>query len=200
VGQASAPANVTFVVSAPLPVTLTDFTAAAVPSGADLRWQTASETTNAGFTVQRSLDGTRFVDVTWVPAAGRANGAATYAYLDREAARAGDGLTRFYRLRQEDTNGTRTFSPVRELRLAPPVAPVFFPNPVPVGGGIELRGWPRELPVEVQVLTLTGQVLRALYLAPGHRALALADLPSGSYLLRLSSPGQPPRTLPLHQQ
>ncbi|TPG72469.1 hypothetical protein EAH73_04390, partial [Hymenobacter nivis] len=91
----------------PLPVTLTSFAAVAQGPDALLSWTTAQELNNAGFEVQVSTDGTAFAKLGFVAAASP-NSSEARAYQFRDAT-AGKQGTRFYRLRQLDTDGKESF-------------------------------------------------------------------------------------------
>ncbi|MFD2720733.1 T9SS type A sorting domain-containing protein [Hymenobacter monticola] len=114
----------------PLPVTLVDFTALAEgPAAVRLRWATASELNNAGFTVERSLDGRAFAAIGKMAGAGTSTTAHTYALLDGQLPAGAKQL--YYRLRQEDTDGVVTYSPVRSVafEVSPNTLFSLYPNP-----------------------------------------------------------------------
>ena len=100
----------------PLPVVLTAF--AAQRQGADglLTWTTASEQHNAYFQVESSPDGSTFTALGRVGGAGTTTTAHAYQYLDADLARYAAPRV-YYRLRQVDTDGTSTYSPVRTLAV-----------------------------------------------------------------------------------
>jgi hypothetical protein len=93
---------------APLPVTLTAFQGKATETGVALKWETASERNADYFEVQRAeglADG--FRSLGQVKCAGNSTQKHAYQFADAAAA----GL-HYYRLRQVDTDGTESFSPV----------------------------------------------------------------------------------------
>ena len=100
---------------APLPVELIRFTATRQGPAASLSWATASEQNNRGFEVQVSTDGREFRTLTFVAGAGNRGTPRHYRYLDDQTNQAG---LRYYRLRQLDTDGATSFSPVRTLHFA----------------------------------------------------------------------------------
>ncbi|RZK32076.1 MAG: T9SS type A sorting domain-containing protein, partial [Hymenobacter sp.] len=170
----------------PLPVTLTSFGAARQASGAvQVRWATASEQRSAYFEVQRSLDGQAFMSVERVAAQGTTTQAHTYASLDQMAP-AGQ---LYYRLRQADTDGTSTFSPVVALAAATTTAatalPSLYPNPAHDYLVVSFAAGEK-----VQVLDLTGRSLQTTSLSASGQ-LSIAALPAGSYLLRVFTSSQP---------
>lgn len=164
----------------PLPVTLSRFDAAWTPSGPVLNWATASETNNDYFAIERSLDGIAFKTIGRQAGAGTATTAHAYQYADAEGA-ALAATTLYYRLRQVDSNGKATYSPVRlvaidHTRLA------LFPNPATAS--TSLTGAAPSAPV--RVLDALGRVvLTGATDAAGSAQLALpAGLPSGVYIVR----------------
>jgi hypothetical protein len=104
-----------------LPVVLTAF--AAQRQGADglLTWATASELHNAYFQVESSADGATFTALGRVAGAGTSGAAHAYQFLDANLARYAAPQV-YYRLRQVDTDGTSTYSPVRTLAVPPAAA------------------------------------------------------------------------------
>jgi hypothetical protein len=100
--------------SGQVPVELTSFTALIAPKGIDLRWETATETNNQGFEVQRSVDNKNFVKVAFIPGIGTSTEKQYYSYLDNTE------LTGsiFYRLKQLDFGGNYNYSNTVEITRA----------------------------------------------------------------------------------
>ena len=172
----------------PLPVTLLEFTAQAEgPAAARLRWATASELNNAGFTVERSLDARVFAAVGTVMGAGTSSSRHDYTLLDQKLP-AGATLL-YYRLRQNDLSGDFSYSPVRTVALAPQAAGfVVYPTHVPTGqAATYLYTGPPE-PATLQVLDLLGRVVRTARVdGRAEGEVPLADLAIGSYVLRYTT-------------
>ena len=108
----------------PLPVELLSFDAKKVDEQIDLDWETAAEVNNAGFWVERSINGQPFTSIGWIASKGSNS---QYAYTDTDVSVSG---TYYYRLRQLDFDGRQTLSrlvPV-VVELAGPSAQIF-PNP-----------------------------------------------------------------------
>ncbi|MCX2739476.1 GDSL-type esterase/lipase family protein [Pontibacter anaerobius] len=98
----------------PLPVELTAFGARTNTQGQVLlEWQTASETNNAYFEVQRSQSGKDFQPIGQVKGSGTTVVAQNYTFTD-SAAMSG---TLYYRLKQVDTDGTSSFSKVAQVQV-----------------------------------------------------------------------------------
>ena len=116
--------------TAPLPVELSAFTA--TPEGKTavrLAWATASEKNSQAFEAERSGDGRTFKRIGAVAAAGSSSASRSYELLDGELP-AGTAVL-YYRLRQVDSDNTFSYSPVRIVALAGPLAKglTLSPNP-----------------------------------------------------------------------
>ena len=174
--------NTNLTLAGPLPVELTAFTAEVRGRAAHLAWGTASEKNNRGFAVEASADGSTFRRIGWVAGAGSSSAPRQYQYDDNTLA-ATSGPTAYYRLRQLDTDGTESFSPVRAVAVpaGPALSLQLWPNPareaVTVAG--PAPGQP------VQLLDLTGRVLQMAPMpASGPLQLALSGLAPGVYVVR----------------
>jgi hypothetical protein len=107
--------------AAPLPVELVSFTATATGPGALLSWATASEKNNAYFDVEASADGRTFERIGHVASHGSTARASAYGLRDASLARYASPVV-YYRLRQVDTDGRFSFSPVRSVAVVAPTA------------------------------------------------------------------------------
>jgi hypothetical protein len=172
----------------PLPVSLVEFTAQADGlATVRLRWATAAELNNAGFTVERSLDARSFAAIGTVAGAGTSPTRHDYALLDAKLP--GGATILYYRLRQTDASGEFSYSPIRTVALTPAAAGfAVYPTKVPVGqAATYLYTGPTEAGT-LQVLDQLGRTVRTL--AVDGRAqgeVPLAGLAIGSYLLRYTT-------------
>jgi len=196
--------------AATLPVELASF-AAQTRNGERVRlqWQTASETNNAGFEVQRLVkpswqDGsTSPSEITdgWqtvgaVDGAGTTTEVQSYAFTDASVPYDADSLT--YRLKQVDTNGTVSYSEARTVARSTVEAVRLlgtFPNPargratvrfaVPDGSAAP--------DVTLRLYDVLGRQVRTVRAGAeaGRHELQLdtSRLPSGMYFLRLQVGG-----------
>ncbi len=93
----------------PLPVELLSFNALAKDNGSiELRWTTASEENNAGFEIERSLDGKNFVKIGFISGKGTTTEINNYYFTD-------DFIFSeklYYRLKQIDYSGIFSYSEV----------------------------------------------------------------------------------------
>ncbi|MCB0402939.1 MAG: choice-of-anchor L domain-containing protein [Flavobacteriales bacterium] len=88
------------------PVELTAFDVACQDGQAHLNWSTAMEINNDYFVVEKSIDASRFYELTKVKGNGNAHTTKTYQFVDAET----DGQSVYYRLKQVDFNGSYSYS------------------------------------------------------------------------------------------
>ena len=177
--------------AAPLPVVLTSFAVRRAPgsAAADVTWTTASEQHSARFVVERATNPQAgFVAVGQVAAAG--SSAAAHQYALRDAA-APTSATSYYRLRQVDTDGTETLSPVVPLAATEAGANfTIYPNPAPAGAVALRFGSPVPDGTLVVIYSPVGQVLRQQAVSASAEqpaTVSTAGLPVGIYHVVLHS-------------
>lgn len=91
----------------PLPVELISFTATCENNTAFISWQTASETNNDYFIIEKSNDMVNFFELARIEGAGNSNTLLSYSIVDNELF-SGDN---YYRLKQVDYDGrSRTYN------------------------------------------------------------------------------------------
>ncbi len=179
----------TFMTSVPLPVELTDFTALADGQDAVLVWQTATETNNAGFTVEHAAPSdTTFTAVAFVE--GQGTTAEAHRYRHRVEGLA-PGAHRF-RLKQVDFDGSFAYSAEVEVEVSLPEAFALgeaYPNPFNPVTRLELSVRETEQ-VEVSVYDVMGRRVGVLHrgsVKAGQRQELVFDgsrLGSGLYFIR----------------
>lgn len=165
--------------SAPLPVELKSFMAEAAPKGTQLKWATASEKNNAAFEIQRSSTPNEFTTIGRVAGQGTSSRTHNYEWLDAQPL---SGLS-YYRLRQLDTDGTESFSPVAIVQHKEGLAAgAFFPNPTT--GQVTLNAALGA--VKYRVLNALGQTVLTGE-AQGGSTVDMQSLRTGAYFLELQS-------------
>jgi hypothetical protein len=172
-----------------LPVELTAFDAAVEGQDVRLTWATASETGNAGFTVEhRAPNAEAWADAGFVEGAGTTDAAQQYRYRVRSLA---PGVHAF-RLVQVDVDGTETPSAeiTAEVRLDQSFVLTVGPNPVRHRATVSLTVREGQS-VRAELFDLLGRRVRTVadrrfVRGPHTLALDAAGLASGSYLLRVT--------------
>lgn len=114
-----------------LPVELTFFTAAVDEHSVVLRWETASETNNAGFYVERrsAHAAQQWTSVHFVP--GHGTTTESHAYRFRDDTLPPDAAAWTYRLRQVDVDGTTFYSDTVTVQLTSAAFDLRPPVPNP---------------------------------------------------------------------
>jgi uncharacterized repeat protein (TIGR01451 family) len=185
----------------PLPVVLSRFEASPSQADAVLSWTTAQEVNSSYFAIERSLNGQAFTELGTVAAHGTSTVARQYAYREANAARLGS--LAYYRLRQVDLDGTATYSPVRTVAFAAAAsAPQLslYPNPATDQLHVALTGLAAP-GATLTVYSVLGQALRTTQLGTtGQADVALAGLPTGTYVLRLALPDGSTKHAPFAKQ
>lgn len=113
--------------SNPMPIGLLDFSAKLAGNGeVNLVWQTATETNNKYFTVERSADGVAYTPIVTVDGAGTSLVNHIYNYTDEQPF---EGNT-YYRIKQTDLNGNSSYSRVRMVQVSGNLSDLLvYPNP-----------------------------------------------------------------------
>jgi hypothetical protein len=178
--------------SDPLPVQLSAFTAKAEGTTAvRLAWTTASELHNDHFDVERSADGQTFTTLGTVDGAGSSS--TSHAYSFRDAKLPIGAAVLYYRLRQADTNGLATYSPVRSVLLGgADLAPQLQAYPNPAHGAVSVRIFGARPTAPLQLFDAMGRVvLTQLVTDSGIDTLiSLQGLPVGLYILHCGALSQ----------
>ena len=125
-GQGAANSGILYNTSTPLPVELLSFQAIPVRNRVLLLWATASENGNREFVVERSTDLELWQPVERMPGMGTTHQVTNYHTTDHHP------LPRvsYYRLRQEDHDGQRSWSNVVSVMMGERITDLeVFPNP-----------------------------------------------------------------------
>ncbi len=109
----------------PFPVELSYFKASKERKDVRLHWETASELNNKGFHIEYGTDGRHFERIGWVNGKGTTSSITRYEFL-HEAPR---GRYNYYRLAQEDFDGTTEYTDVEVVEFARAFDIQVFPNP-----------------------------------------------------------------------
>lgn len=119
-----------------LPVVLSAFEAKAKGNSITLEWTTESEVNNAGFAIERSMDGKEFREIAFVDGNDNSTKAVEYSYEDKTAIA---GTQYYYRLRQIDFDGRTDISDVKSAMIQSDKTTVnVFPNPANATINIEV--------------------------------------------------------------
>lgn len=149
-----------------------------------LNWQTATETNNSHFEVERSSDGIVFERIESVPGAGSTSQTNTYTTLDLKPYK---GVS-YYRLKQVDFDGQFTFSDIVTVMLSADggvaIKVTNYPNPADTFVNLTINST-ETLEAELNMMNTVGQRLKQvkiqLSIGLNKHQLDVSDLPPGYY-------------------
>lgn len=177
----------------PVPVELTSFTAAYRNDVVNLNWNTATETNNYGFEVERSIEHNGLWEtIAFVDGHGTSNSPHDYSYNDAPNA---DGASMIaYRLKQIDRDGTYEYSNTILVAIASKTTDVLynFPNPFNPATNISFTLLQNDV-VTLKVFNTAGKMVAQLHdnakLNAGLHTVSFngEGLPSGMYFYRLTT-------------
>ncbi|MEM6769467.1 MAG: DUF1501 domain-containing protein [Bacteroidota bacterium] len=157
-------------------------------------WSTSRETNNAGFTVERSTDGRNFRPIGRQAAGLQGDEVFNeYRYVDRDVDL---GVLYYYRLKQEDLDGSYDYSPIQTARLQGSAlgdwaVGLVRPNPINERSYVKVYA-PLDSRVSWEIFNASGQRVRSGSTALAGRmdtriGLEGMDLKPGTYLWRLTT-------------
>lgn len=168
-----------------LPVELLSFTARKQQNEVLLNWQTALERNNKGFHIERSLNNNLdFRTIGFTPAVTEIKAKNNYAFTDRDVV---PGNIYYYRLRQEDIDGTSTYSDVQSVIFEGRAGILqITPNPARTLLNLSIGADNQEDMFEIRILDQTGKLVMSRRQSVADQ-IAVADLPNGVYTVQVLS-------------
>jgi len=166
----------------PLPVELVHFTASIADdeSSVNLDWQTATETNNDYFNIERSEDAIDWESIIEVNGAGNSTVPITYSTVDQNPY---PGVS-YYRLKQTDFDGKYAYSPVSIVDFSGPESSTINIYPNPTDAQITITATSTEI-AAFRVFNMLGQdVTSAVNVLASNEleaVLDLSNLPRGIY-------------------
>ena len=176
--------------SAPLPIELTSFKAAVTQEKSiRLQWETASETRNVGFEIQRKRRSDTWQHVAFVEGGGTTTEPRSYTYTVENVALG----KHVFRLKQVDQDGTASF--IREVGISNILDEAYrlsmpYPNPASASATVEL-GLETDQFVRIMIYDVLGRRVNLLHqgeLASQQMHEFQVDatrLPSGTYFVQV---------------
>ena len=170
-----------------LPVELTSFKGEHINSANHLKWQTASEQNNEGFSVELGIKNYELGIIEWEEIGFvRGNGTTTevsnYEFTD-DLNRVGfeNRHDLYYRLKQIDFDGKYVYSNIIQLETGnrQQITAKIYPNPVSDILNIEISK-----PTIIQITNVDGQIIKELQV-DNNSKINIADIPTGIYFLKV---------------
>ncbi len=168
----------------PLPIELLFFSAAVIEyDKVQLKWQTASETNNDFFTIERSISGTDWHEIAQVAGAGNSSILLNYTTFDY---RPYSGIL-YYRLLQTDYDGQFSYSKVISIKINNLGNSQVSIYPNPATNHVTIEGTELELN-HIRIYNMYGQDIKnnieILENNQSKKILDLSNLNSGAYIIK----------------
>jgi hypothetical protein len=168
-----------------LPVKLISFTAQCKNDIVTLKWSTASENNASHYSLQSSRDGSTWIEVAEIAAAGTTNQTTNYSYEDI----AFGGIS-YYRLVQIDFDGTSTiFGPISVNCEINESSITVYPNPTDSDFNVLIQTTERFENASLELVDLSGRVVHVknMNILPGVTVVKFetTNFNPGTYIVRV---------------
>lgn len=163
-----------------LPVSLIEFSVKTIQKQVFASWSTASERNNARFDLERSTDARTFERIVQLDGHGTTTTRQNYSAVD-ESPRLG---INYYRLRQTDTDGKFSYSPIRSAVIRTN-GELVLPNQ-PADDLLRIDGL--EDASQIDITTSQGRVVHRQKNSGSQTQVDVRSWPDGVYLLRVADP------------
>lgn len=167
--------------SAPLPVSIGNFTATLKNGEVLLKWVTYTETKNKKFVVQSSTNGKDFDDIGSVNTLannGESTATLNYSFTDKSPVA---GAVNYYQLLQEDLDGTQSlYNHVVQIETGNENKLSVYP--VPAHGSININGL--SAADVVVIISVDGHIMNKFTASGQTQQLNISNLPAGVYFLK----------------
>ena len=169
-------------VQTPLPIELISFAAKVVSEEVVLDWQTATETNNDYFTIERSQDAQNWESIRQITGSGNSNKLLTYNVIDYSPF---TGKS-YYRLKQTDYDGKYSYSSIRKVQLALNTAIRIYPNPTQNVVTIEgIDAINQDIRIYNVIGAEVGQSIPRVQRQGDNFVIDLSSLPIGVYFIKV---------------
>ncbi len=170
------------VVQTPLPIELISFTVNLLDNKfVKLDWQTVSEMDSDYFTIEHSLNGSDWKELTKISATGNSVGLLDYTTTDKLPSMG----TSYYRLKQTDIDGQFQYSEIKKITITTVENFQIYPNPT--NSSVTIKGNDIELS-EITIYNTLGQNVTMLtqksILNDVQLVVNLSKLSSGVYYIK----------------
>ncbi|MCZ2223962.1 MAG: T9SS type A sorting domain-containing protein [Chitinophagales bacterium] len=172
------------------PVTFTSFVGEKSNNGNILKWGTATETNNLGFELLRSVNGSDYTSIAFIPSkaeSGNSNVLLQYTYTDKAS-----NTNTYYKLKQLDKDGKYAYSNVVLVKGEKPTRfelVNIYPNPAKDRLKVTVTA-PKATNATLTITDMTGRIVmqnnNTLTMGENNIAVNISTLNSGSYIIKLS--------------
>jgi Secretion system C-terminal sorting domain len=173
-----------------LPATLVNWAANYANNSIALKWTTTEEKNASHFIIERSFDGSEYMDAAMLFAVGNSDIPNNYSFNDKVPA--GNSGVIYYRLKMVDMDGRVKTSDVRIVRIGKTgdaVKVIAYPNPVENELRITIpQNW-QDKQVSYQLMNANGQIIKSYTIqhASQTEIISMTQVPTGMYLMKVTS-------------
>jgi len=165
-----------------LPIELLSFDATVINNQVILNWQTATETNNNYFTIERSANAQDWEQIAQIKGAGNSNDMQTYTAVDKNPIK---GIN-YYRLKQTDYDGAYSYSSIQKVRMVSEKKIRLYPNPTKNTMIIEgLDATAQDIRIYNVLGAEVGQEIPTNQKQDDRLELDLSSLPMGVYFITI---------------
>ena len=172
-----------FVVTAPLPLSLTSFTASIDKENIELNWTSEAQINVNNFAIERSYDANSFEGIATVAASSKDKD--VYSFIDKNYAIAKVKNNIYYRLKITDKDGKFVYSPVRSVAINNLTTNFeIYPNPANSKIFVQLN----DATNPVYYITIIDANGRAVMMLPQPNlgnGIDISSLNNGNYFIQL---------------
>ena len=165
-----------------LPVDLILFQVNKDINDAVLVWQTATESNNDKFIIERSLNGSDFEEIGVTSGAGTTNEIQHYTFVDNQIDQHGSTQL-FYRLKQVDFDNSFEYTEIRLVSLDDSKNVRVYPNPA--RDVLKVTNLP--LHAQFIITNTSGQVMEKQSISNGEMRVSVGDYRKGVYFISVIS-------------
>jgi len=169
----------------PLPIELLEFVGHSELNTNVLEWSTASETNNALFVVERTLNGTSFEQIATVEGAGTTESGHTYRAIDDLPINGNN----YYRLKQIDFDGETTYSDLISINNKEQSQVFVYPSPSNTNITVALAAQPKKSASAIIRSTL-GKKMFVSGINGKKEIIDVSFLPNGVYFIEVIVDGK----------
>ncbi len=181
--QGSALSTIGLATPVSLPIKLSAFNAKANACNANISWQTSEEMNAAFYSVERSDNGSNFLEIGRIAATAQINGLKSYSFIDNT------GLpgALYYRLRLVDKDGRFSYSSVKEIDLNCSGKANVIVYPTLTTGLVNIKLPSGSENARIRVMNSIGKEVASDVNKTQNRALDLKRFSDGAYFIQINS-------------
>lgn len=161
-----------------LPLSWTSFTTTLQDNTVAVDWSISMARDVQGFYVEKSTDGIIWQSIGYV---GFSEGQQNYSATDANPAAGAN----YYRIREEDLNGSSNYSVTKEVTTATSVQIAVWPNPARSTVNVQNNG--NDNNVKTEVYDEFGKRISSTILHSGNNSINISSFAAGTYILHMQS-------------